>query len=219
MSRKITLTVILSFISPGSASQVVAGLALSFVVLLVNIYLKPFVTPSLNHVNQASHTCTFLFFLTGLLLKVNVDGHGNSGAFSAIVSVLCIAPVILPAVLPFILQLYTAMVTKGKPSVWSRNSSPDSLHCTSQTILIFGTSANPCSFHRAQKTIRRHKMLCRVSQRQKTRGLQEATSDPAAAAVLLYVFVSYTISKSYLSKTVDSPLYNDWCDQSLSPPS
>ena len=50
MFRKIVLTVILSFIAPGSASQVVAGLILSFIVLLINIYGKPFVTPSLNHV-------------------------------------------------------------------------------------------------------------------------------------------------------------------------
>jgi len=54
MGRKIVLTVILSFIRTGSASQVVAGLVLSFVVLLINIYVNPFVTPSLNQVRCAA---------------------------------------------------------------------------------------------------------------------------------------------------------------------
>lgn len=50
-----------------------------------------------------------------MLLKVNLDGQGGSGAFSAFVSILCVAPILLPIVLPFALQMYTAMVTKGEP--------------------------------------------------------------------------------------------------------
>ena len=137
MSRKILLTVILSFIAPGSAGQVVAGLILSFFVLLINIYAKPFVTPSLNYVNQASHLCTFLFFLTGLLLKVNVDGQGDSGAFSAVVSVLCVAPIVLPAVLPFALRFYTAMMTKGEPLFPSSNYLPPDM--------LFSDNFNLCN--------------------------------------------------------------------------
>ena len=49
--RKLALTSILALISPGSAGQVVVGLLLAFLMLVLNLQLRPFSESSMNFVN------------------------------------------------------------------------------------------------------------------------------------------------------------------------
>ena len=97
--RKLALTSILALIAPGSAGQVVCGLLIAFVTLLATMGYTPYVHPSLNMVAKATQLNLFFLLLVALLLKVNLDGKGDSHFFSGIVSVLCVLPVAMPALL------------------------------------------------------------------------------------------------------------------------
>ena len=102
--RKLALTSILALIAPGSAGQVVVGLLLAFVMLLLNLQIKPFAQPTLNFVSAITQTNLFFFLLLALLLKVNVDGEGGSHFFAGIVSVMFLVPFALPIIIRIILR-------------------------------------------------------------------------------------------------------------------
>ena len=94
--RKLMLTSILALIAPGSAGQVVAGLLIAFVMLFINVKMKPYASGMLNFVSVISQTNLFCFLLVALLLKVNLDGTGSSTFFSGIVGALSLMPLVLP---------------------------------------------------------------------------------------------------------------------------
>ena len=94
--RKLALTSILALIAPGSAGQVVVGLLLAFFTLLMSLQLKPFAAASLNVVSSVTQINLFFFLLLALLLKVNLDGEGDSGFFTGIVGCMSIVPIGLP---------------------------------------------------------------------------------------------------------------------------
>ncbi len=106
LMRKLLLTSILALIAPGSAGQVVVGLLLAFCALLFNVRLKPYAEDGLNVVSQISQLNLFFFLFVALLLKVNMDGKGDSGFFSYIVGFMSIVPIALPILIKAYLKFF-----------------------------------------------------------------------------------------------------------------
>ena len=97
MFRKLILTSIISLVAPGSATQVTVGCLISFVMLILNLRLKPFYIDTLNFVNQIAQLNLFFFLFVGILLKVKIDGApSDSMFFSGLVGGMSIVPVALP---------------------------------------------------------------------------------------------------------------------------
>ena len=154
LARKLILTSLLALVQPGSATQgaprvlplpclemrrarsrvlaacalaVTVGVLIAFLMLLLNLRLKPFNDDTLNFVNTIAQLSTclaraaasacltdaracaadlFFFMFVALLLKVQVDGsQSDSSFFTAIVGVMSIAPVVLPIVLKLLMKL------------------------------------------------------------------------------------------------------------------
>ena len=99
MIRKLLLTSILALIAPMSAGQVVVGLLIAFFALLFSLKVQPFASDTLNNVNTLAQLNLFFFLLVALLLKVNLDGEGDSRFFSGIVGALSIIPLSLPVLI------------------------------------------------------------------------------------------------------------------------
>ena len=110
--RKLMLTSILALIAPGSAGQVVAGLLIAFVMLFINVKMKPYASGLLNFVSVISQTNLFCFLLVALLLKVNLDGESRSGFFSFIVGFLSLVPIVLPILIRIIIRAYGNMESR-----------------------------------------------------------------------------------------------------------
>lgn len=142
LGRKLLLTSILALIAPGSAGQVVVGILLAFFALIINIRLKPYADNNLNFINQIAQLNLFcacprdvsllaastnaalpsVFLFVALLLKVNLDGEGDSAFFTGIVGCMSIgapcclwragrmltrsAPASVPIGLPIFIKLY-----------------------------------------------------------------------------------------------------------------
>ena len=106
------LTSILALIAPGSAGQVVAGLLIAFVMLFINVKMKPYASGLLNFVSVISQTNLFCFLLVALLLKVNLDGESRSGFFSFIVGFLSLVPIVLPILIRIIIRAYGNMESR-----------------------------------------------------------------------------------------------------------
>ena len=79
---------------------------IAFLMLLLNLRLKPFNDDTLNFVNTIAQLNLFFFMFVALLLKVQVDGsQSDSSFFTATVGVMSIAPVVLPIVLKLVMKL------------------------------------------------------------------------------------------------------------------
>jgi magnesium-transporting ATPase (P-type) len=97
LARKLILTSILALVQPGSATQVVVGLIIAFIMLLLNLRLKPFFGDTLNFVNTIAQLNLFCILFVALLLKVQMDGSASDGEFfSVIVGAMSIVPIALP---------------------------------------------------------------------------------------------------------------------------
>jgi hypothetical protein len=94
--RKLMLTSILALIAPGSAGQVVSGLLLALFALLANISFQPWEARVMNQLNQMVQLNLVLLMLTALILKVDLDGQGDSYFFTGIVAFLTLSPIALP---------------------------------------------------------------------------------------------------------------------------
>ena len=77
--------------------------------LLATVQLRPYAHPTLNLVAQSAQLNLFLLLLVGVLLKLNIDGEGDSHFFSGIVTALCIVPIGMP----FLIRMYLRFVGGG----------------------------------------------------------------------------------------------------------
>jgi hypothetical protein len=106
LGRKLILTSVLALVQPGSATQVVVGLLISFLMLLLNLRKKPFHEDTLNFVNTIAQLNLFFLLFAALLLKVRVDGSGaDSTFFTAIVGGMAIVPIALPISIKLFMSL------------------------------------------------------------------------------------------------------------------
>lgn len=71
--EKLILTTILSFITPGSALQVIVGMVVCFTSMLAVMQKQPFAGRRTNQIGMVGHTSLFLLFFVGLLLQLRVD--------------------------------------------------------------------------------------------------------------------------------------------------
>jgi predicted outer membrane repeat protein len=74
---KLVLTSVLLFIAPGSAAQILAGVLITFLVLIVYLRLLPYSVKAVRRIAYACNLVIFLLMLLALGLKANV-GVGNS---------------------------------------------------------------------------------------------------------------------------------------------
>lgn len=96
---KLSLTSLLLFISPGTASQVVAGCALSFAVFLVYVRATPYAHKTCRRAAYCAYLTIYVFFFLALLIKLNVHMARNNEAFyTSVTGVLVFALVLLPSV-------------------------------------------------------------------------------------------------------------------------
>jgi hypothetical protein len=119
--RKLALTSILSLIAPGSAGQVVVGLLLAFLLLLLNIELRPYAGKMMNLVSITAQTNLFFVLLVALLLKVDVDGSAASGFYSFLIGTLMVIPIALLLLLRAYVSLFGSLEMRMifKDSEWS----------------------------------------------------------------------------------------------------
>jgi hypothetical protein len=99
---KLILTSVLLFIAPGTPAQIVAGLFISFAVLLLFLRLLPYGSKPLRRVAYAGNLVIFIFFVVGLMIKMKVP-IGNSDTtdafYAATVGVLIYALFVAPAII------------------------------------------------------------------------------------------------------------------------
>lgn len=101
--RKLILTSLLAFVRPGSASQVTVGVLMTFLMVMVYALLQPHANASVSHMATFTQAAMFLFFLTGLLLKVKLDDTESDGPlFNGIVTAITVA---VPAA-PVLIKLF-----------------------------------------------------------------------------------------------------------------
>ena len=95
---KLVLTSLLLFIVPGTPAQIVAGLCISFTVLLWYLRLLPYAEKVARQIAYSSYVVIFLFFVLALLLKMNVPVTPNDNAFyGAFCGILVFSLFVFPA--------------------------------------------------------------------------------------------------------------------------
>ena len=96
---KLVLTSLLLFIVPGTPAQIVAGLCISFTVLLWYLRLLPYAEKVARQIAYSSYVVIFLFFVLALLLKMNVPVTPDDNAFyGAFCGILVFSLFVFPAV-------------------------------------------------------------------------------------------------------------------------
>ena len=96
---KLVLTSLLLFIVPGTPAQIVAGLCISFFVLLWYLRLLPYAEKSCRQVAYSAYLVIFLFFVLALLLKMDVPVTPNDTLFyAAFCGILVFSLFVFPAV-------------------------------------------------------------------------------------------------------------------------
>ena len=78
---KLVLTSLLLFIVPGTPAQIVAGMSISFAVLLWYLRLLPYAEKVARQIAYSSYIVIFLFFVLALLLKMDVPVTPNDNLF------------------------------------------------------------------------------------------------------------------------------------------
>ena len=100
LGRKLILTSILALVAPGSATQVTVGVLVAFGMLLLFQRYKPYAAPGMTFMASVAQVNLFFFLFVGLLLKVRLNGDAtDSKLFNAIVTILSVVPIALPAAL------------------------------------------------------------------------------------------------------------------------
>lgn len=98
LGRKLILTSALALVEPGSATQVTVGVLIAFLMVVLNLRLKPYADAQLNVVNTVAQLNLLAFLFVALLLKVEIDGS-DGVFFNALVFALSVIPVVMPVVL------------------------------------------------------------------------------------------------------------------------
>lgn len=98
--NKLAITGALQFVAPGTATQVFAGLGVSFVSLQWFQRALPYANKSLRHIAYSASLVLFLFFLMALLIKADISPTGSATGdvlfFSIMVGTLTCAVVVVP---------------------------------------------------------------------------------------------------------------------------
>jgi hypothetical protein len=94
VSNKLVITSALSFIAPGSTTQIIAGLGISFFSLLVFLRFLPYPKKTIRQLAYTCNLVVFLFFFIALLLRFDTTRtliDGDVGATNAFYSIFVIA--------------------------------------------------------------------------------------------------------------------------------
>lgn len=83
---KLVLTSLLLFIAPGTPAQIVAGMCISFAVLLWYLRLLPYAEKVARQIAYSAYLVIFLFFFLALLLKMDVPLTPNDTLFYGVFS-------------------------------------------------------------------------------------------------------------------------------------
>lgn len=103
--RKLVLTSVLSFVSPGSGTQVTVGVLLTFGMTLCYALLQPHANESVSNMATFTQAAMFLFFLTGLLLKVKLDDTDSDGPiFNGVVQAITISVPVAPVLIKLFVE-------------------------------------------------------------------------------------------------------------------
>ena len=81
---KLVLTSLLLFIAPGTPAQIVAGMCISFAVLLWYLRLLPYAEKVARQIAYSAYLVIFLFFVLALLLKMNVPVTPHDDTFYSV---------------------------------------------------------------------------------------------------------------------------------------
>ena len=99
---KLVLTSVLLFIAPGSAAQILAGVLITFLVLIVYLRMLPYAVKAVRRIAYACNLVIFLLMLLALGLKANVSvGNGRrsdlfySACVGLVIYALFAAPVVI----------------------------------------------------------------------------------------------------------------------------
>ena len=104
LGKKLLLSSLLAFVEPGTATQVTAGMLMTFAMVLGYALLAPFKEKSIQAMALWAQVGQFLYFLVALLLKVKVDNTDPEGpAFSGLVTSLSVSVPLAPLVIKFFL--------------------------------------------------------------------------------------------------------------------
>ena len=95
------ITGVLGFIAPGTQGQVVAGLVISFLMLLGYQHAQPYAEKAYRHIGYAAAIELVLFFALGLMLKADIQvvpAH-NHEFFASALGVLVCCVFVVPALI------------------------------------------------------------------------------------------------------------------------
>jgi len=97
---KLLITGVLGFIAPGTQGQVVAGLGLTFLMLLAYQRVLPYCEKAYRHIGYAAAIEMYLFFALALMIKAQVKvTPRNDEFYSAAVGVLFCSVFVLPVLI------------------------------------------------------------------------------------------------------------------------
>lgn len=103
--RKLILTSVLSFVRPGSATQVTVGVLLTFAFTMGYALLQPHANASVSSMATFTQAAMFLFFLTGLLLKVKLDDTASDApVFDGVVTAITVAVPVAPVLIKLFVE-------------------------------------------------------------------------------------------------------------------
>lgn len=101
MFRKLMLTSVLIFVQPGSLSQIVFGMLVSFVCLLLHTNQAAYLETNDDLLQFGALLGIFLVLWTALLMKVDMTGTDgiNQPLFDAVFMIMCAMPLIIGALI------------------------------------------------------------------------------------------------------------------------
>ena len=98
--NKLMITGVLGFIAPGTEAQTVAGMGLTFLMMLGYQKALPYKEKTYRHIGYAASVTLFVFLVFALMLKANVTvGQDNNGFYGGCIGILMCSVFVVPAVL------------------------------------------------------------------------------------------------------------------------
>lgn len=99
--RKLILSSVISFVSPGSSTQVFCGVTLAYASLCASYVFSPYIGKRTTQVSSLGHHTLFLLFLCGAMVKMGVReeaGRVGEAAFDITVAMLTAGVFVIPTV-------------------------------------------------------------------------------------------------------------------------
>ena len=98
--NKLMITGVLGFIAPGTEAQTVAGMGLTFLMMLGYQKALPYKEKTYRHIGYAASVTLFVFLVFALMLKAQVTvGQDNNGFYGGCIGILMCSVFVVPAVL------------------------------------------------------------------------------------------------------------------------